>query len=419
MKSNALRRRLFVVLVAVAFLFVTVKTISVFAQARRQPPPSDQKKNKRPEGGQQTEQQKQEPLPPDLIKSQEAEKVTIVTNVVNVDAVVYNKKSGAIITGLKKENFAIFVDGVKKDITNFATPEAPITVTLVVEYSKVGQTLGLYGSGGMEPGQYEVIRPTAMFLSQFIKPEDYVSVIAYDMRPTPLTDFTNDPRRIQQVISLLLRNTPAFSETNLFDALKLTLIGGKADAVVLEDSKSPTAEYAGMVAVPGGRRRAVVLVASGLDTFSKINHDQARKIVQNAGIPIYIVGTGNLFLKKYDQLLDPGRGTSINGIPMDRMTFLQAANTLTTFAKETGGAYYPVTFEGELPNVLQSINALLRSQYSLGFKPDDAHDGKQHKIVVKVDVDGDGQYDDKAYVVKAREIYNSPKPDAATPGSKQ
>ena len=420
MKSIALRRRLFVIVVAVAFLFSAVKTISVFAQARRQPPSSDQKKNKRPEG-QPAEEQKQEPLPPDLAgKPQEAEKVTITTNVVNVDAVVYNKKTGAIITGLKKENFAIFVDGVKKDITNFATPEAPITVTLVVEYSKFGQVIGLYGSSGMEPGQYEVIRPTAMFLSQFITRDDYVSVIAYDMRPTPLTDFTNDPTRIQQVISLLLRNQPAFSETNMFDALKLTLIGGKGDAVVLEDSKSRTAEYAGMVAVPGGRRRAVILIGTGVDSFSKINHDQARKIVQNAGIPIYIIGTGNLFLKKYDQYLDPARGTTISGIPADRMTFLQADNTLKTFANESGGMFFPVTFEGELPNVLRSINAMLRSQYSLGFKPDDVRDGKSHKIVVKVDVDLDGQYDDKAYVVKAREIYNAPKPDAATrPGNKQ
>src|SRR5712691_9655677 len=314
MQSNVLRSRLFVIVVALAFSLSAFKTISVFEQARRQPPPSDQKKNKRPPEGQQTDEQKQEPVPPDLAgKPQEAEKVTITTNVVNVDAVVYNKKKGAIITGLKKENFAIFVDGVQKDITNFSTPEAPITVTLVVEYSKFGQLIGLYGSGGMEPGQYEVIRPTAMFLSQFIKPEDYVSVIAYDMRPTPLTDFTNDPRRIQQVISLLLRNQPAFSETNMFDALKLTLVGGKADSVVLEESKSPTSEYAGMVAVPGGRRKAVLLIASGIDTFSKINFDQARKIVQNAGIPLYIVGTGNLFLKKFDQYLDPGRGTNIRG----------------------------------------------------------------------------------------------------------
>ena len=417
MKSNALRRRLIVLVVAVAFLLTAVKTTAVFAQARRQPPASDQKKNKRPEG-QPSEEQKQEPLPPDLLKSQDVDKVTVITNVVNVDAVVYNKATGQPSLNLKKANFAIFVDGVRKDITNFATPEAPITVTLVVEYSKLGETLGLYGSGGMEPGSYEVIRPTAMFLSQFITREDYVSVIAYDMRPTPLTDFTNDPNRIQQVISLLIRNSPAFSESNLYDALKLTLIGGKGDSVVLEDSKARTAEYAGMVAVPGGRRRAVLLVGSGLDTFSKINMDQARKIVQNSGIPLYIIGTGQLFVKKYGDMMDPGRGANIRGIPIDRMTFLQADNTMKTFAKESGGAFYPVTFEGELPNVLGSINALLRSQYSLGFKPDDVADGKSHKIVVKVDVDGDGQYDDKAYVVKAREVYNAPKPGAASGGGK-
>src|SRR5207248_11494052 len=100
-----------------------------------------------------------------------------------------------------------------------------------------------------------------------------------------------------------------------------------------------------MVAVPGGRRRAVLLVSSGIDTFSKINLDQTRKIVQNAGIPIYIVGTGNLFLKRYGDNMDPGQGSNIRGIPIDRMTFLQANNTLMTFAKVSCGSLYPVTFE--------------------------------------------------------------------------
>ncbi len=413
MKSTSLCRRVLVLVAGIAFSFGAV--VPALAQARRQPPSSDQKKNKRPtEGDKQTEEQKQEPLPPDIVgKPQEAEKLSVTTNVVNVDAVVYNKATGQPSLNLKKDNFAIFVDGVKKEITNFATPEAPITVTLVVEYSKTSEVLGYYGSNGMERGQNEVIRPTAMFLSQFITPQDYVSVIAYDMRPTPLTDFTNNPQRIQQVIRLLLNNTPAFRESNLFDALKLTLVGGRADSVVLEDSKEAKAEYSGMVAVPGGRRKAVLLVGSGLDTFSRINMDQTRKIVQNSGIPIYIIGTGQMFVKKYGDNMDPGRGSNIGGIPIDRMTFLQADNTMKTFAKESGGAFYPVTFEGEIPAVLGSINAMLRSQYSLGFKPDDVADGKSHKIVVKVDVDGDGQFDDKAYVVKAREVYNAPKPDAA------
>ena len=414
MNSSTSTRRLLGLLSAIAFVLSAIGTPELWAQSRRQPPVSDQKKNTRPPD-KPAEEQKPEPLPADLQpgKPQEAEKLTVTTNLVNVDAVVYNKKTGQPQMALGKDNFAIFVDGVKKDITNFGTPEAPITVTLVVEYSKLAETLGYYGSRGMEAGQNEVIRPTAMFLSQFIHPEDYVSVIAYDMRPTPLTDFTNDPNRIQQVISLLLRNQPAFSESNLFDALKLTLVGGRGDSVVLENSKARTQEYSGMVAVPADRRRAVLLVASGIDTFSKITMDQARKIVQNAGIPIYVIGTGQMFVKLYGDSMNPGQGSNIRGIPIDRMTFLQADNTMKTFAKESGGGFFPITFEGEIGNALGSINAMLRSQYSLGFNPGEERDGKSHKIVVKVDVDGDGTYDDKAFAVRAREVYNSPKPEAA------
>jgi Ca-activated chloride channel family protein len=402
--------------VALSFLLLGASVNTGWSQSRRQPPTSNDKKNKRPGETQKPGEQGQEPLPKDLepAKPQDIEKVSITTQIVNVDAVVYHKKSGQIVTDLKKTNFAIFADGAQQTITNFATPEAPITVAMVVEYSKWSEMFGLYGSRGYEPGTYEVIRPTAMFLSQFIKPpDDYVSVVAFDIRPTPLTDFTNDPGRLQQVVALLLRNTPAFRETNLFDALKFVLVGGRGDSVVLEDSKSEKSDYAGLATVQG-RRRAVLLIASGIDTFSKINYGDARKVLQNSGVPVYIIGTANLFKKMYGDSLPAT--DSMLGMP-GRMSWLQADNTLQTFAKETGGAYFPVTFEGELPKVLGSINALLRSQYSLAFNPGDVRDGKQHKLQVKVDVNGDGTYDDKEFVVQARQYYNSPKPEK-TEGSK-
>lgn len=400
--------------VALSLLLLGANMNIGWSQSRRQPPTSNEKKNKRPTETTKPGDQGQEPLPKDIeppSKQQDLEKIVTSTQIVNVDAVVYHKKSGQIVTDLKKGNFALFADGQQQTITNFSTPEAPITVAMVVEYSKWSEMFGLYGNRGQEPGTYEVIRPVAMFLSQFIKPpDDYVSVVAFDIRPTPLTDFTNDPGRLQQVVTLLLRNNPAFRETNLFDALKFVLVGGRGDSVVLEDSKSDKSEYAGLASVQG-RRRAVLLVASGIDTFSKINYGDARKVLQNSGVPVYIIGTANLFKKIYGDSLPAT--DSLGGMP-GRMSFLQADNTLQTFAKETGGAYFPVTFEGELPKVLGSINALLRSQYSLAFNPGDVHDGKQHKLVVKVDVDGDGTYDDKEFVVQARQFYNSPKPETTS-----
>jgi Ca-activated chloride channel homolog len=402
-------------LVPMILLAVTAFDSGVSAQSRPQRPEptrGEGKKNQRSVPKTEEELKKEE----EERKQKEEEKnatedpgvVTIETNVVNVEAVVVNKKTGQIITGLKKENFAVFEDGVKQSISNFATPDAPITVTLVLEYSKWTETFGRAAGGYFEPGVYESVRPVAQFLSKFIRPpDDYASVIAFDLRPTPITDFTNDPNRIRQTIDLLLRNSPAFRENNLFDAMKFALIGGRGDSVVLENSENRQSDYSGMVDVKA-KRRAIILVASGIDTFSKINYGEARKIVQEAGVPIYIISTGNLFCKKYCDYLDPSR--VMPGMP-DRMSFLQATNQLNTFAKESGGMHFPMTFESEIPAYLQSINGLLRSQYNLGYDLATAHEpGKKYKLDVKVDVDGDGTYDDKQFVVQHRPFITTAKP---------
>jgi len=400
-------------LVLVFSLLVGFVASPVFAQSepQRVQPRGNDKRNQRPT-----------PKTPEELKAEEEEKkrleeeknatpaegvLVIDTNIVNVDAVVFNKKTGQIITGLKKESFGIFEDGVKQNISSFTTPESPITVTLLLEYSKWTETFGRASGGMFEPGVYESIRPVAQFLTRFIKPpDDYASVIAFDMRPTPITDFTNDPARINQTINLLLRNQPAFRENNLFDAIKFTLFGGRGDSVVLDNSESRTSEYGGMVSVKS-KRRAVILVASGIDTFSKINYGEVRKIIQEAGIPIYIISTGNLFFKRFEHRLGPT--DDITGAP-GRLTFLQAKNAMNTFAKESGGRHFEMTFESEIPDYLQSINGLLRSQYSLAYDLAVKHEpGKKYKLEVKVDVDGDGTYDDKQFVVQHRPYVAVPK----------
>ncbi len=408
-------------LVLLLGLLLSLNTIT-FAQSRPQkgdPPKSGGKKNQRPtpktEAEIKAEEERRKQEEEDRNAEVDEEVLKIKTNIVNVDAVVYNKKTGQIITGLKKENFAVFENGVKQEITNFATPEAPITVTMVIEFSKWTEAFGFAGTRGQEQGTLEVVRPVAYFTSKFIKPpNDYASVIAFDIRPTPITDFTNDPARLQQTVSILLRNNPAFRETNLFDAVKFSLIGGKGDAVVLDNSKERYAQYGGMVDVKTPRR-AIILVASGIDTFSKINYGEARKIIQDSGIPIYVIGTANLFLKMYEHLLPPTDG--IDGSP-GRMTFLQAANTMKTFAKESGGAFFPVTFPGELPSTLQSINNLMRSQYSIAYDvgemPREA--GKKFNLEVKVDVNGDGVYEEKGYVVQHRPFYMTAKAEKPKSG---
>jgi VWFA-related protein len=375
-----------------------------FGQAGRK---SSDKKKKNPNSSgdpeeQRKEQERQEEKKVD--KTIDPSSISIGTDVVNVEAVVFNKKTGGIFQGLKKEHFEIYEDGIKQEIENFATPEAPVTMVLVLEYSKLVDLLGSATGGYFEAGRVEILRPAYEFVSRFVQPKDFISMVAYDIRPTPIVDFTDDRNKLMQAINLLLRNNPAFSESNLFDTMQFVLRGGIGDNVVLEenkDAKTDKTDYAGLYEI--NARTAMLLISSGIDTFSKINYDQARKIVENSGVPIYVIGTGNLFLKKYDQYLDPGRGLEMYGIP-DRMTLLQAQNTLKTFSDSTGGKYFPVTFPGEIPSVLQTISALVRNQYSLGYTPTNSRqEGKRRKIQVKVNL-GDA-VDPKLVVIQHRQSY--------------
>src|SRR5213596_2303607 len=101
--SNTKGRALWLSLAVMASLGLASSSL-VLSQSRRQPPSSDQKKNKRPEEKPETDEQKPEPTPPDVMgKQQEAEKIAVTTNLVNVDAVVYNKKTGQPQLALKKD----------------------------------------------------------------------------------------------------------------------------------------------------------------------------------------------------------------------------------------------------------------------------------------------------------------------------
>ena len=384
---------------AIAALLTSALVVGDRAQAQAGRKSGEKQKKNPSASGDPEEQRKQEERQID--KATPPATIAIGTDIVNVDAVVYNKKTGAVLQGLKKENFEIYEDGIKQDVENFATPDAPLTLVMVVEYSKLVDILGSPTGGYFEYGRVEVLRPAYEFIRTIVKPKDFVSIVAYDIRPTPIVDFTDDPQKLAAAMNLLLRNNPAFSESNLFDTLNFVIKGGTGDSVVLEENKSEKSEYTGLEEV--NARTGILLIASGMDTFSKINYDQARKIVENGGVPIYVVGTGNLFLKKYDQYLDPMRMPVGSLIP-DRMTLLQAQNTLRTFADSTGGKYFPVTFPGEIPATLQSISALMRNQYSLGYTPTNSRrEGKRRKIQVKMNL-GD-QIDPKLVVVQHRQSY--------------
>lgn len=274
----------------------------------------------------------------------EAPAFKVDTNVVNVDVAVLDNK-GHFIPNIPRGNFRILEDNVPQQVSNFSMGEAPMTVALVVEFSN------RYQQYWSEPW-YQTLAATYGFV-ETLKPEDYVAVIAYDMRPEILSDFSTDRRKTYEALQRL--RIAGFSESNLYDALVDT-----ADR---------------MSSIEG--RKAIVLISSGIDTFSKLTFDKTRKALQNASVPIYALG----LMQAIREILD-ARGYMGS---IQRMDFLQADNQMRTFAKETGGQSFFPRFYGEFPSIFQAISQSLRNQYSLAYSPSNqSKDGSFRKIKVEL-----------------------------------
>lgn len=390
MKSFALARVAAVAILLAALLVGSIPYSIVSAQSGRQPPKKKvEKKTEEEKSGQPTPQ---EPAPPVPKNIQNEPPIKISTQVVNVDVTVIDKKSGRLYNTLKQKDFTIYEDGVKQEVSNFRSGEGPMTAVMLLENSYRNRRW----QGYFNPTTaQEIFHSAAVFVQSFVKPEDHIAIVTYSMKPKVVQDFTGDRGRLYQAVLDAYRDTLNFSEANIYDALSFVLLGGKA--IQLFDEENGPSEYTGLEEVEG--HTAVILVTLGIDTFSRLTYDKALKIISRAGVPIFCIGVGNLIYKKYGD----------NWPPELRLEFEQAKNALGTFARYTGGAYFPMTFDGEIPDIMHSIEVMLRGQYSLGYSPTNTRrEGKDRKIKVEVDVDGDGVADNKRLDLKFRERYVEP-----------
>jgi Ca-activated chloride channel homolog len=263
---------------------------------------------------------------------------------VNVDVAVLDNK-GRFIPNIPQDRFRILEDNIPQKLSNFSMGEAPMTVCMVIEFSNLYQQ---YWTSSW----YETLQASYGFL-ETLKPEDYVAVVAYDLRPEILSDFSTDKRKAYEAMQRL--RIAAFSESNLYDALT--------------DTVERMSEIEG--------RKAVVLIASGVDTFSKQTFDQARKKIQAAGVPIYAIG----IMQALREIVDARGGMGA----IQRLDFLQADNQMRTFSKESGGMSFFPRFFGEFPSIYGAIHQALRNQYSLTYTPtNQAKDGKFRKLKVEL-----------------------------------
>lgn len=277
---------------------------------------------------------------------------------VNVDVLV-TSKSGQFVPGLKKENFRILEDGVPQQVANFNVSQAPITAVLLVEFASTN---------------YSFMRDALVASYAFantLRKDDWIAVAYYDMQPHIIVDFTQDKKAVYGALNQI--RVPGFSETNLFDALYDTL--DRLDRVE--------------------GKKYVILVTTGIDTFSKLTLDKImKKIKDTKDVTIFPVSVG-FMMREYCETHpsywchNMAHGA---GIPVGQMDYLQGDNEMRTFAAMTGGRAYFPRFDGELPELFGDISTDIRNQYSLSYHPTNTKlDGTYRKLKVQVVAPDGGQ----------------------------
>jgi VWFA-related protein len=282
----------------------------------------------------------QQPAPKPQEKPQDAgASIAVEVPVVTLDVIAATNR-GDLLTGLKKENFRVIDNGVPQTITSFGATDAPITMVVLMEFS--ARAYGWFS-------YYAKYWVDALFPN--LKQKDWVALVTFDMKTRLEVDFTQNKDEVRNAVYHLY--FPGFSESNVFDALLDT-----TDR--LKDVKG---------------KKSIVLLASGVDTFSKHTLDQTMKALRQSDVTIFCIGLDKTFT---NYLESHGRmGSNLN--------YLQAENQLKTFAQETGGYSWFPQFDGEIPGVFKDLTAYLRNQYSLSYTPSaGANDGKFHKVKVEL-----------------------------------
>jgi VWFA-related protein len=267
---------------------------------------------------------------------------------VTLNVGVVLQKTHEFVPNLQPTNFRVYEDGVPQKILGFQRTRAPITAVLLCEFASTNYYF------------VHDMREAAYTFAQQLQPDDYIAVVTFDLRTQILTDFTQDKRQVYEALNTL--TIPGFSETDMFDAVYSTL-----------DRLSR---------IEG--RKYVVLIASGYDSFSKINLDKVlAKIKATPNVTIFTVGTG-----QFARLTGNARSGMFGPKQID---YLQADNQMSTFARMTGGMSFFPRFQGEMPDIFHSINDSIRNQYVLSYTPTNAkQDGSYRKIRVEL-VDNEGQ----------------------------
>jgi len=245
-----------------------------------------------------------------------------------------------LITGLSKNDFAIFEDGVQQEVTFFSDEKTnpPVFVGVLMDTSP--STAGKLGFS----------KEAAMnFLHGVIRlRKDKAAFMTFDHEINLIQDFTDKLDLLQRAVDKVKKTG---SQTALYDAVWQ-----------FTDEKLRT--------IPG--RRVIVIITDGDDTFSRANLQDAIDLAQRTETTIFGISTKAGFLG------------SVPGVEVGTVKD-RGDKMLTELCEQTGGEAF---FTGDmlaLERAFKKISDELRTQYLITYRPaDQDYDGRVRKVEVRL-----------------------------------
>jgi Ca-activated chloride channel family protein len=241
-------------------------------------------------------------------------RIRVNVNLVNVLVSVLDD-SNRPAPDLPVEAFQLFEEGVPQKIEVFESEtKMPLDIALMIDAS-----LSAHKEISFEQ------QAAAHFIAQVLRPEDRLSVFAFDENVRQIAGFSENVKALQNAVQKI----PDGSGTSIYDAL---LLGSNA----LERRKED-------------RRRVIILVTDGGETTSRSDFEAARKAAVRANTLLY-----SIIVRPVKN--ESGRNTA-------------GEHAIETITDTTGGAIFFPDSPQDLDIIFDRIDRELRTQYRLGYYP--------------------------------------------------
>jgi len=244
--------------------------------------------------------------------------------------------SGRFVTDLLQEDFSVFEDGVKQDVTFFSKTNLPLSLSLLVDTS-----------ASMDD-KIATVRAAATGFVAHLRTEDRTQLIDFDSRVNVLLPFTSAHPELDRAIASL----SAGGSTALYNAVYIAL-------KELKKNQARSAEEL--------RRQAIVLLTDGEDTSSLVSFEEVLEQTKRSETAVYAIG-----LRARDSNI--GKGYS------------EAEFVLRQLTSQTGGRVFFPEAVADLAAIYSQIWQELSSQYLLGYSSKNPRrDGRWRRVVVRAE----------------------------------